>query len=394
MQPYIKRSGYTDSILAYRDTDFIKILTGIRRSGKSSILNLLFNEFELNNNGSALLINFESFEYSSIRTFSELHNLLSSKITPDTRYILLDEIQHIDGWERVVNGLHATKQYDIYITGSNSKLLSGELSTFLAGRYKSFHIQTLGFSEFLNFYPSGNFDDYMSRGGFPAIVLSNLGEVESASLVQDIYNSVLLKDTVERHNIRNVDLLNRIITFVIDSIGSTFSAKGIANFLKSQYRNVAVETVYDYLSHLEDAFIISRVQRYDVRGKGLLKTLEKFYLADHSFINATCGFSKKFVSGKLENIVYNELARRDWKVSVGKYDTLEIDFIAKKQDIQQYIQVAYLMSEDETFERELTVLKKLKNNHRKLILTLDETRLGNYEGIECVSLSKWLLDVE
>ncbi|MDR3037617.1 MAG: ATP-binding protein [Coriobacteriales bacterium] len=393
----------TDFIRPYIDKPLIKVLTGLRRAGKSTYMSIIKGAFQSisDNDGADIIapnsnvvhINLEALEHIDVDSPTALLRAISSKLLPSTKYILLDEVQQIDGWERVVNGLLADGKLDIYITGSNSKMLSGELSTLLGGRYVQFLIQTLSFAEYMQFTnASGSFVNYIEVGGFPVLHTANYSSQDAAKIVSDIFDSTILRDTVERHGIRNIDLLKRIIVFVASNIGSTFSAKSVSDYMKSQIRKVDIETVYNYLSHLEEAYIISRVKRYDIVGKQHLKTDEKYYLGDHGFINALFGFSPRYIPGVLENIVYHELIRRGYEVAVGKLGKLEIDFVAWKGDEATYIQVSYLMENEETFAREVEPLKLARASYEKILLTMDKSRLGNYDGIKCRLLEEWLLD--
>jgi predicted AAA+ superfamily ATPase len=385
----LRRNQYLEKILEFKNSEFIKIITGVRRSGKSTILEQLSNELSDNKN-EILFLRFDSLEYSGIRTFDKLFDLINKKLTADIKYILLDEIQLIDGWENLVNGLFAEKKYDIYITGSNSKMLSGELRTLLSGRTISFFVQPFSFKEFLSIRPEYSFDDYLKIGGFPQVLSGGFQGENAGKIVDDIYNTILVKDIIERYKIRNIELFNRVVQFVITNIGNIFSANSISKFLKSEKRNIGVETIYVYLTYLEEAYLVNKVKRYDVKGKEILKTNEKFYLVDHSFAT-TQGNYNKYISGALENIVFNELLNRGWQMNIGQISDKEIDFIATKKDEKLFIQVSYLMEQDETFNRELSALQEVNTAYPKIILTLDKTRLGNYEGIRCIYLPDWLL---
>lgn len=391
MERTIKRDEIINEILKYAGTASIKVLMGIRRSGKSTILKMIKDYFAaIEGEESCLFFNFESIEHVDVDTRSEFASLLKSTITSDTKHIFLDEVQYIKEWEKVVNAIFSEGIYDIYITGSNSKLLSGELGTLLSGRFTSFTIQTLSFREILLYEKNYTIGEYLKRGGFPAVVNSKFSTSQAWKMVDDIYNSIVYKDIIERFEIRNVDLLKRLLLFVMQNLGNTFSAKSISDYLKSQNRSFSTETIYEYLDHLEDAYILQRVSRIDVIGKETLKTLEKYYFADHSIVNSHLNYESKYISGILENVVYSELIRRGYSVGIGKLKDREIDFLATKRGRSIYIQVAYLMEEDATFEREISVFSKLKDKNPCYIITLDESRIGDYDGVKCVSLEYWL----
>jgi predicted AAA+ superfamily ATPase len=400
----IRRDLYLNQLFGYIDKPFIKVITGIRRSGKSAILMLLRDELlkkgidEIN----IIYINFESFEFSDLDQADKLYQFTKAKIQNNQRYyILLDEIQEVKFWEKAVNSFLVDFNADVYITGSNSRLLSSELATYLAGRYVEIHLHTLSFSEYLLFKQIRTneatsdlyreFGYFLRLGGFPAL---NTGEYtfESAyKVVFDIYSSAILRDTVQRYNIRDVELLERVVRYVFDNIGNKFSAKNVADYFKSQQRRIDLNTVYNYLNALEGAFIVYRIQRYDVKGREILKTFEKFYTADQSLLYAVMGYKDRHISGVLENILMLELKRRGYNVFVGKSDDKEIDFIAEMKGKKVYIQVAYKMSEQTTIEREYAPLFEIKDNYPKYVVTMDETWQDNIEGIQHRHIADFLL---
>jgi predicted AAA+ superfamily ATPase len=396
----IERTKYLNEIIKYVDKPIIKVLTGIRRGGKSSILQMVKRQLldRSDSQESILYINFELLDYINITSHKELAAHLKTVITAKTRYILLDEIQFVDGWEIVVNGLHASKKYDIYITGSNSNLLSSELSTRIAGRFVEFHVGTLTFSEHLYFQKhlgepddvKTEFDKYLRIGGFPVVQVAGMDAEQGDKIVTDIYNSIILRDLVKRRKIRSTDQLDRVVKFAIGNIGNTFSAKSIADYLKNQNRKIDIETIYSYLDALEEAFIIARVNRYDIKGKEVLKTFEKFYVADHSILHAILGHSPEFTSGILENIVYNELLYRGYTVNIGKLGSKEIDFVAVKGKDLKYIQVAYKLDSLATVEREFGVLSGLPDGE-KLVITLEKDFRSPNESVKHYNLVDWLL---
>jgi hypothetical protein len=399
----IKRTLYLDKIKEFIDKPFIKVIAGIRRSGKSSILLLLKDEILQKGakEEQILLINFESFNYSDIKTGEQLYTYIKQQVKPGNKtYILLDEIQEVVGWEKAVNSFMLDFDADIYITGSNSHLLSSELATFLAGRYVEFQIQTLTFRECLNFNKElqnstksklEKFEYYLRMGGFPVLHTSNYSIESAYKIVFDIYSSAILRDTVQRYKIRDVELLERIVKYVFDNIGNSFSAKKIADYFKSQQRKIDLNTVYNYLNALESAFIIHRIQRYDVKGKEILKTQEKYFVSDPALIYAVMGYKDRMIAGILENIVLLELLSRDYNVAVGKVGTKEIDFIATKGNTKCYIQVAYMLPEKSTIDREFGPLLELKDHFPKYVVTMDPIWTDTIEGVKHVHIADFLL---
>lgn len=312
--------------------------------------------------------------------------------------MLLDEIQEVESWEKAINSFLVDFDVDIYIAGSNSHLLSSELATYLAGRYVEIPIFTLSYIEFLSFrntyFPSGKlknpFLTYLRKGGFPVIHTADYDDESAYKVVYDIYSSVLLRDSIQRHRIRDLELLERVIKYVFDNIGNTFSGKNVADYFKSQQRKMDVNTVYNYLSALGGAFILYRVPRYDIKGKEILKTQEKFYVSDLSLVYATMGFRDRMIGGLLENLVFLELKRRGYQVYVGKLDQREIDFIAEKRGEKIYIQVAYKLESPETVDREFSPLLAIRDHYPKLVVTMDEFWKENVEGVRHVYLEEFL----
>ena len=305
------------------------------------------------------------------------------------------------GWEKTVNALTVDFNTDVYITGSNSKLLSSELATFLAGRYVQIHVYTLSFAEFLHFTHQRNpefnmstvgaFGKFLQLGGFPVLHTLDYSVDIAWKIVFDIYSSAILRDTVQRQKIRDVELLERVVKFVFDNIGSSFSAKNVADYFKSQQRKIDLNTVYNYLHALESAFIIYRTPRYDIKGRVILKTFEKYFVGEHSLIYALMGYRGRMISGLLENIVMLELRRRGYKVFAGKFDDREIDFVAEMKDEKIYVQVCYLMTEQNTIDRELGPLLSVRDNHPKYVVTMDEAWNDNIEGIRVLHIADFLL---
>lgn len=401
----IERKYYYDQIVSFMDKPMIKILTGIRRSGKSTLMKLIQNK--LIENGvppeHIIYINFESMKYIELRTAQKFYDYVVGLIKKETRmYLFFDEIQIVDRWEEAVNSFLVDLNVDIYITGSNSDLFSSELSTLLTGRYVQFRLQTLSYSEVIDFHAAlGENEDknrllwqFIRRGGFPAVHIANYDESTCYRIISDIYDSVVLRDIVQRFNIRNVELLNRIVTYIMDNVGKTFSAKSISDYFKSQQRKVDLNTIYNYIEALESSFVISKVSRYDVHGKEILKTLEKFYLADHGIQHAIFGYRDRNISGVLENIVYNELIMRGYRVYIGKLHDLEIDFIAERQNEKIYVQVAYQMSSEKTVSREFTPLLMVKDHYPKYVVSMDENFKDNIEGVKHVYLGDFILGLD
>jgi len=400
----IKRELYLNQLRDFIDKPFIKIISGLRRSGKSSIIMMLRDELlsigirESN----IIYINFESFEYSEIDTANKLYNFVKAKIDNKQRYyILLDEIQEVVSWEKAVNSFLVDFNTDIYITGSNSRLLSSELATYLSGRYVEFQVHPLSFAESLLFKQKltqkavsnvyREFELFLRMGGFPALHTGEYTYETAYKVVFDIYSSAILRDTVQRYNIRDVELLERVVKYVFDNIGNNFSAKNVADYFKSQQRKIDLNTVYNYMNALEGAFIIYRIPRYDVKGKEILKTQEKYYVGDQSLLYGVMGFKDRLISGVLENIVMLELKRRGYRVFVGKWGDKEIDFIAEKNEKKVYVQVAYKITEQTTIDREFTPLLEIKDNHPKYVITMDEIWKDNIEGIRHKHIADFLL---
>jgi len=394
----IVRPAYLEILNTYRDVPLVKILAGIRRCGKSTILEML--KEELINSGIAadhiISMRYTSENFDDGMTSKEMYQGIKEKFTDDERYyLLLDEVQEIEGWEKAVNSLLEDANTDIYVTGSNSKLMSSEISTYLTGRYISIPVFTLSFAEYLEFKKASNLppkellNEYLRMGGFPIVALGNFDERSAYQIVEGIYHSVITSDITKRHNISNFDLFNRVVKFIVENVGKTFSANAIVKFLKSEGRSLSVEAVYNYLEWLEKAFVIYRCQRYDLQGKSVLKTQEKFYLADTSLKYCIMGFNPKSIAAMLENIVYFELLRKGYEVYVGKYDTKEIDFIAIRRDERVYVQVCRRLPEESG--REVANLLAIKDHYPKYVVTLDELAAGNINGVKIMHLADFLL---
>ena len=401
----INRPSYLAQITPFINAPLIKVITGIRRSGKSTVLKLL--QTQLLSQGidkeQIIYINFESFSFNELKNSQKLYAFVLEKMTSENKYyLLLDEIQEVQDWEKAVNAFMVDMNVDIYITGSNSHLLSSELATYLAGRYVEIPIYTLSFKEFLDFKHAYTKDshqqnpklllgEYLQKGGFPIIHSNDYEQEIIYKIVQDIYASVILKDTVQRHKIRDIEMLERIIKYAFDNIGNTFSGKNVADYFKSQQRKVDLNTVYNYLNALVSAFILYRTERYDIKGKEILKTQEKFYLGDVSLLYAKMGFNANMIAGILENTVYLELKRRGYQVYIGKLNNQEIDFIAQKQNYKLYIQVAYKLESEQTIRREFSPLQAILDNYPKYVITMDEFWQGNLDGIIHWHIADFLL---
>ena len=402
----IKRDLYLEEIKKYMNKPLIKVITGMRRSGKSMILKLIHEELKKQGvpEKNIIYINFESLIFMDIKDFETLYKYIIDKTTNISGkfYILLDEIQEVKAWEKAINSFLVDLDADIYITGSNANLLSSELATYIAGRYIEIKIYPLSFQEYIDFATENNkekplsldeyFNQYLNFGGLPGIHILNYSNDEIYQYLADVYNSILLRDVIARNNIRDIELLERVVLYIIDNIGNTFSAKNISDFLKNQGRKLSIETIYNYLKALENAFIISKVQRYDIKGKNILETQEKYYLSDLGFRHAKLGYQSNDISGYLENIVYLELLRRKYKVNIGKQGNKEIDFIASFRDERLYLQVTYLLASPETIEREFSVLNSIKDNYPKMVLSMDNLPESNIEGIKRKKIIDFLLE--
>ncbi len=399
---YIDRPMYVDKIMAYVDAPFIKILTGIRRCGKSTMLKIIMDRLHYRKNvpkERIVSFRFDSMLYEDM-TAKQMYEELKSKLSENGKtYFFLDEIQEVNGWERVVNSLASDYDVDIYITGSNSRMMSSEISTYLTGRYISFRIYTLSFEEYLTFKgqhtpvenPRTELANYICLGGFPAVHLQSYSSDEVYTIVRDIYNSTVFSDIVRRSQIRKVDQLERIIKFTFHNMGNTFSAKTISDYLKAERRALDNETVYNYLQKLEGAYLLHRCSRYDLRGKEILKTQEKFYLADTSLRYSVLGYQADTYASSLENIVYLELCRRGYRVFVGKTEDGEIDFVAERLNEKIYVQVTQKIESEKTMKREYERLLSVRDNYPKYVLRTDEFAGGNYEGIKTMHVADFLL---
>lgn len=397
----VERTVYLNKIKPFIGKPIIKVITGMRRTGKSCILRMLIREFRRQGVGdkATLFIDKESLEFDSIKNYNDLNNFVDRvfKGVTGLKYLFIDEIQEIASWEKAVASFQKSGEYDIYITGSNAHLLSSEIATLISGRYIEHQIYALGFEEFLNFRKSGKkndeeeFKNFLRFGGLPALHHFDFDEETVYQYINSVYNTIILKDIVKRNNIRNLPLLENITRFVFDNIGRVFSAKKISDYLKSQRMRIGVETVQNYLALLCSTYALHKVGRYDIRGKRLLEVHEKYYLGDIGLRHALLGFREADISGILENVVYLELLRRGYRVSIGKFWDREIDFIAEKEGEKIYIQTAYLLSSPEVIEREFSVLKTLPDNYPKFVLSLDTHFGSDMEGIKRINIRDFLL---
>ena len=401
----IERPAYTDKILRYADTPFVKILTGVRRCGKSTVLNMVRQKLisERNIDEERIVgFRFDSMEYEGMTAKHLFEKLKSRVCAKEKTYFFLDEVQEIDGWERAVNSLAADCDVDIYVTGSNSRMMSSEISTYLTGRYISFNVFTLSFAEYLSFKAAYDMPDdpkkelalYIRSGGFPAVHLQKYSQEDVYTIVRDIYNSVIFSDIVKRNRIRKIDQLERVVKYVFQNIGNTFSAKSISDYLKAEHRKIDNETVYNYLESLEKAYLLHRCSRYDLQGKELLKTQEKFYAADTALRYSVLGYNPNSVAAALENVVYLELCRRGYSVYVLKTKTGEVDFAAVRQNEKIYVQVAQIIADEKTERREYDRLLEINDNYPKYVLRTDDFAGGNYKGIKTMHAADFLLSTE
>lgn len=400
----IKREHYLSQIRPFIDqVDLIKVMVGVRRSGKSVMLELI--KEELLGNGvteaQVVSINFEDMTYAQLNNATKLHEYIKARIegNRDRSYVFLDEIQEVQDWEKCINSLRVNSNVDIYITGSNAKMLSGEYATLLSGRYVEFKIYPFSFSEYCEAKKAnGNiktneeyFIEYVKYGGLPFLATTNLSDTAKAQYLKDIYASVLIKDIVKRNSLRDVDMLERIIAYTIKNVGCTFSANSLALYLKSEHRRASIDTVINYLNACEKAFLFYRISRNDLEGKKILQINEKYYLADHGIRQALYGDNQYDIGIVLENIVCLELLRQGYKVSVGKVGEKEIDFVCEKNGKLLYVQVCYLLASEKTKEREFSVYDNIKDNYPKYVVSMDKFDMSR-NGIIHKNIIDFLLD--
>ena len=395
----IVRPDYLNAVIPFIDTPLVKILSGVRRCGKSTILEMfsgLLSERGISDDH-IVKRNYASSKFDLSFSAKEMYADLKTAISGKGRcYLLLDEVQEVSGWEKVINTLLESHDTDIYVTGSNSKLMSSEISTYLTGRYVSIPVYTLSFREYLSFKGKEvsdahrMFAEYLQYGGFPVIAISNFEPQSAYQIVDGIYASVVTRDISKRHKIRSKELFDRIVRYIVENVGKTFSANSIVSFLKNEKRSMSVETVYNYLKWLSDAFVIYPCRRYDIQGKTILKTQEKYYLSDISFKYAELGFDTKMIASNLENIVYLEMRRRGYETYIGKNGTKEIDFIGIRRNERIYVQVCRQLPENS--EREVENLLEIDDNYPKYVVTMDEMAFGNERGVHIVHIADFLLD--
>ncbi len=395
----IKRPDYINKLLKFKDVHIIKILAGIRRCGKSTVLDMykevLVEEYNVSMEN-IFQKRYTTQELPDNYSADDMYKDIKSTVEGKGHcYLLLDEVQEVDNWERVVNSLFESYDVDIYITGSNSKLLSGEISTYLSGRFVQIDIFTLSLKEYREFRENQSlsndelFRQYLLYGGFPLIATIDSEPYDAYQIVEGIYATVISNDVARRHKILNKELFDRVVRFVMENMSKTFSANSIVKFLKSEQRSISVETIYNYLKWLEEAFVIYRCNRYDIQGKSVLKTQEKFYLSDISIKYSQFGYNTKGIAASLENIVYLELRRRGYQVYVGKDADKEIDFVAIRRDEKMYIQVCRELPADS--DREIANLLEIKDHYPKYVVCMDRLAMGNENGVKLVHIADFLL---
>ena len=392
----VKRELWLKKIRPFYENELIKVLIGIRRSGKSIILKQIQDELLTNgvNSDHIIFINFEDLDFSFIKNETDLHSYIKPQIVDDKKYYLFfDEIQNVKNFEKVLNSLRATQNVSIFITGSNANLLSGELATLLAGRYVTFKIMPFTFAECLQIQNITNPTDsdlmnYLKFGGMPQrFYLSTESEIKI--FLSDLYDSIVLKDIISRYKVKNVELLDKIINYLASTSSQIFSASSINNFFKNEGRECSKETLYNYLSYVVQSCVVNKAKRYDISGKKTLSTLEKYYLADTGFANL---HSLKFdIGAMLENVVYNELIARGYEIQVGVTSNSEIDFIATKDGQKEYYQVAYILHDENTIKREFGVYQKVKDNFPKFVISADHFDFSQ-DGIIHKNIIQWLLE--
>lgn len=398
----IKRELYMSRIRPFIGTDLVKVMTGIRRCGKSVMLGLIKEELKESGVPETQFVafNFEDMRNANLCTAQALHcevvnraSEISGKV-----YLFFDEIQEVTDWEKCINSLRVEMDCDIYITGSNARLLSGELATVLGGRYVEFTIYPFSYAEFMELYKdifpnvtdSVVFQKYLTLGGMPYLANLHFVEEPSRQYLTDVYNSVVLNDVVKRNKIRDIDLLTRIVTYVIGNIGTTFAATSITKFLKNERRTVATDTVLNYIQYCVNAYLFYQVKRQDIQGKQILSTNEKYYMADHGLREAVFGGNMRDINLVLENIVYMELLRRGYSITVGKIGAKEIDFICQKQEQKIYVQVTYLLASEETIQREFGIYESVRDNFPKYVVSMDEFDFSR-NGIKHKNIREFLL---
>ena len=400
----IIREKYLKQMIDSKDTEFIKVITGVRRSGKSTLL-LMFKDYLLKNGvkkENIIHINFESALYDNIKNYKDLYQHIKEKIKNDKMYLLLDEVQNVESWEKAINSFKVDFNIDIYITGSNAYLLSSELSTLLSGRYIEIKMYPLSFKEFLTFnkYDDNNledkFNEYLKFGGLPAITLIKDNDELILSYLNDIYNTIDKKDIIDRNNIKDTALLENIIKYLFNNVGSPISSNKISDYLNSNkiVQKANHQTIDNYLNMLEKSYIIYKADRTDVKSKALLKTLGKYYVSDTGLRNIILGFRNINEGHLLENVVYLELLRRGYKVNIGKTSDYEVDFVAENPHTIKYYQVTQTLSDEQVKNRELRSLESISDNYEKIILSMDKSINNDFNGIKVKNIINWLLETE
>lgn len=394
----IKRELYMERIRPFINQDIVKVLTGIRRCGKSVMLELIREELLAQGikEGQILKVNFESKAVDYVRTEEELYVFMKAfaERNPGKIYFLLDEVQELEGWEKAVNACLIDFDADIYITGSNAKMLSGELATYLGGRYVEFTIYPFSFREVLqavgNVGSQEAFRVYFLRGGMPFLYQFPMDERSVRQYLDDIYSSIILKDIAQRNHVRDLELLKRVLLYFIMNIGNPFSASSITKYLKNEKRKISNETLYNYIDYCKTACLLHLVPREDISGKQVLQFQEKIYLTDHGIREALFGNNQRDINQVLENIVYVELLRRGYDVTIGRVGRAEVDFVARQGGDKLYVQVSYLLASEDTVEREFGVLEKITDNYPKYVVTMDEVNRGR-NGIKHFHIRDFLL---
>lgn len=399
----IYRTEYMQRLYAFKDKKIIKVITGLRRSGKSTLLEMFKDELLKNNvlPKQIQYINFELMKYDSIRDYKKLYDMVKGKIISNKKnYLFFDEIQQVDGWEKAINSLTLEHDVDIYVTGSNAYLLSSELTTLISGRYVEIKILPLSFKEYYQFYQNKEnnkedlFNNYLKYGGLPQLLSLSLDEQTITAFLSSIYDTIILKDVLARNKLKDIDLLKRIFAFVCNNVGSITSTNNIANYIEKTAKldkNVRPATIGNILEMLENAFIIYRADRYDVKGKEVLKSLEKYYIADTGLKNTVVGYNFENYGHSIENVVYLELLRRGYQVYVGKNNNKEIDFVAINKEETRYFQVCQTINDENTLNREIAAFKSTHDYYEKTIITTDKTYVSNINGIKIVNLIDFLL---
>lgn len=395
------REQYLKNISKFINKPVIKVITGLRRSGKSFFIKQIIEKLKKDkvSQKNILYINKESVEFDFIVDYKDLVNYIKKtlKDSKEKKYLFIDEIQEIDSWEKAVASFLLDESFDIYISGSNANLLSSELSTLLSGRYINFPIFTLSFKEYVQSYDVQKdrlddvFVDYLKYGGFPGLLHFDKDDETVFQYINALYDTIILNDVIHRHNIRNVGLLKNIARFVFDNIGNTFSSKTVNDYLKKEKLDVGTKTVQNYLEFIVQTFALYKVERFDIKGKRLLEVHEKYYLGDIGLRHALLGYRESDIAGILENIVFLELKRRGYNVHIGKFGDQEIDFIATKANEKLYIQVAYLLASEKTIEREFSVLSKISDNYPKFVISMDKTWGSDLNGVKRLNLLEFLL---